>query len=97
MRTPPTEPDPKNTVKLATLARNINLPVMSIPILLEKHGMVFGGPVLVKVLQAFQDGFTWAKAGAVLHSDPEMAMDMINRVAADLGQTLPPKPPMDYR
>lgn len=97
MRTLPIEPEEftsEHNVKLATLARNIDLPGPSVQALLAAHGYDHA-PVLIQVLQLFQDGFVWAKAGALLHSDKEMALDMIQKVASDLGQTLPAKPMLE--
>lgn len=99
MRTTPTEPEgfsAEHSARLAALAHNINLPGLSVASILNQFGKD-RAPVLIKVLQCFQDGFSWAKAGAVLHSDREMALAMIQKVAADLGQALPPKPPMESK
>lgn len=94
MRTQPTDPSftPADSEKLAILAHNINLPGLSVVAILNQHRNT---PVLIKVLQLFQDKFSWAKAGMVLHSDKEIALDMIQRVAIDIGQKLPPKDPME--
>jgi len=97
LRTRPTEPEQftsEHSIKLATLARNIGLPGLMVQSILSAHGFDHA-PVLIKVLQIFQDNFSWPKAWALLHSDREMALDMIGRVASDLGQVLPPRGPME--
>ncbi len=96
MRTQPTESGSMDATQLANmgiLADNINLPYDAVQSILQEHGETTA-PVLIKVLQAFQDGFSWMKAGSVLHSDKEMALSMIQKVASATKQQLPQRPIM---
>lgn len=90
MRTQQTESAEPNFDRLQELADQIYLNSLTIASMLQDYPGQ--GPVLEKVLSCFVGGFTWSKAFAVLHSDAEMAKEMIPQVAEDLGIQLPQKP-----
>lgn len=90
MRTQPTESAEPNYDRLQDFADQINLNSLAVADLIRNYPGQ--SAVLEKVLSCFVGVFTWSKAFAVLHSDAELANQMIPQVAAALGIQLPQKP-----
>jgi len=91
--TPPSSPTPDHQSQVRTLASQIGLNPGSAEMLIQDHAEHL--PVLLKVLDCFVGGFTWRKAFPILHSDQNLANDLIYGIALAMGYQLPQRPLMD--